>query len=354
MRALQLVTLLSVASCDVVLGLHEPTLNNSDSGFPQDGSSGDGANNKVPVLLAGNQSGPYMIAEYGPNVFWTNLSGSTVGTANKLDGSAGIFAGQGIADSPIGIAADDAGVYVANSGFSGTVLNCSGAGCSAQSVIYDGGFFNTDLKINGGFVYFLQSNGDEVDRIPFAGGAVQSLATTDTNNSDSYIARIATDGTYVYWSEPFNDRILRKTITGATQQTVFTGTSGSRPSALLFDSGTLFFTTAGNGNGQGTVAYSAPDGTGMQTLAASQHYPFALASDATYVYWTAEGDFDSSNVTQGGGGVFRCAKTGCNTNPDQLVSNLKDARGIAVDDVAIYYVTYETDNGDGKVWRLAK
>ena len=132
--------------------------------------------------------------------------------------------------------------------------------------------------------------------------------------------------------------------------------AGSAPSALLIDTAVLYFTTFGVNNGTGTISSGSPAGTGgAQTLAASQHNPYAITSDQTTIYWTAECDFDTSeNVVMNTGGVLSCAKTGCGGSPTVLATGLTDARGIAVDDVAIYFATFETGNGDGKIWRLAK
>jgi hypothetical protein len=234
------------------------------------------------------------------------------------------------------------------------VLHCAGDTCSSSDVLYDGGFTNTDLARNGTFVYFLQADGDEVDKMGTDGTGRQSIATTDTNNFGRLLSRIATDGQFIYWSENFNDKILRKPIGSGSATTIFTASSGAGPSALLIDGQTLFFAVLGADNGKGTVSSSNLDGTNVQTLAASQRFPYALAVDATYVYWTTEGDFDTNNKPTGNGGVYRCAKAGCGGSPDQLVSNLVDARGIAVDDTNIYYATFETGSGDGVIWKLAK
>jgi hypothetical protein len=348
----------ALVSCNLLIGLStEPTLTDAgaDGGCAHDclgGACTAGA--CQPTTIATNQGGPIMVAEFGPSIFWTDFQGNTVGTASKADGGAAIFAGS--TDSPLGLAANDAGVFVANAGLSGTVLRCDYTGCASQSVIFDAGFTNTDLVVNGGFVYWLQADGDEIDRLAQSGtGNVQTVATTDTNNNSHYLDRIATDGTSVYWSETFNDKILSRAIGSNNSTTIYTFPTNSGPSAIHYDNGVLYFATFGAANAQGTVSYGSLDGSGgAQPLAAAQRNPYAIATDDTYVYWTTEGDFDTNNNPAGNGGLFRCAKAGCSGNPDQLVTGLVDARGIAVDDVAIYFATFETGNGDGKIWRLAK
>ena len=347
-------------ACSSILGLREPTVDDSlgdGGGCGKDclGGACSDAGLCEPVAIAVNQGGPFMVAQYGSTVYWTDWLGSTIGSADKFDGGNGLVGAATLVSAPIGIAADDSGVWVANNGSNGTVLHCAPSGCTNASVVFDAGVGNTDLALAAGYVYVLQADGDEIDRIPTAGGAYQTVAATDTLNATDVLARIATDGTSIFWTETANDIIRHKPVAGGSAQTLFTLASGSAPSALVLDGATLYVGTFGQENGQGTILAANADGSGTpQALAAAQRLPYAIAVDADYVYWTTEGDFDLNGAPVGNGGIFRCAKTGCGGAPDELASGLVDARGIAVDDRAIYFATFETGNGDGKVWRLAK
>ncbi len=352
--------------CSAILGLQEPTIDNAIEG----GTGGDGGSNCAkdclggeckagvcqPVAIALNQGGPFMLTAFGSRIYWTNVIGSTVMSADKVDASTTLLAatGSGV-DSPIGLDVDDSGVYFANNGSSGTVIRCDLDGCPSPQVLYDAGFGNSDLHLNGGSVYYLEADFNEIDRVPVGGGPMVPVAMPDTANNFALLARIATDGTYIYWSETYNDKIVRKKLSGGAAQTIYSLPTNAAPSPLLIDGTTLYFATLGGANGAGSIAYGNTDGTGgVQTLAAAQHYPYALAIDSTDVYWTTEGDFDMNSKLTAPGGVFRCAKTGCGGTPVELASGINDGRGIAVDDRAIYWASFETGTGDGKIWRLAK
>jgi hypothetical protein len=360
-----------LAACNLIIGLRgEPTLDAS-IGDAQPGSDtgsdasaeADACATCMPVAIASGLPGPFLLAQYGTELYWTDLVTSTVETASKsqVDGSAGLFAVA--AGNYFGIAADDSGVYFTDLSPGGAVYGCPLPGCPSsisQFTLYAiGGMTNTDIQVNGGWLYWLQADGDEIDRMleADANAVPQKVATTATTSTTglAYLSRIATDGTRMYWSEAVDGRILTKPITSGANATLFTFPAGTSPSAIHYDTGVLYFATFTGNNGSGIVYYGSPDGGGgAQPLASNQKYPYAIATDTQYVYWTTEGDFPADGGAASGGGVFRCAKSGCGGNPQQLASNLTDARGIVVDDTAIYFTTYGSGNNDGAVWRLAK
>ncbi len=306
----------------------------------------------APVAMVTKQSGPIWLAQLGNQVFWSDYNGNDVTSADKFDAAVHVLAGDPLIDQPWGIVADDTKIYVVNEG-TGTVLGCGPDQCDLSSVLYDGGLQPTVAAVAGNYVYWMEPYLDSISRTPKTGSFVQSLASPDTSNGDAQFACIASDGTYVYWSEPANDKIRRQAVAGNPAD-VFALTAGAFPTALLVDGTTLYFVAQGSGNGDGLIGFGNLDGTGgPQTLAGSQQLPWAITTDATYIYWTTSGTFASEDVPNGDGGVYRCEKTNC-TTPVQLAGSLMDARGIAVDDRAIYFTTYATGTGDGTIWRLAK
>jgi hypothetical protein len=331
----------------------------SDAGGEGGGCSHDclgGACNAgmcAPVAIASKLNGVVNLAQMTDRVFWTEYPGNEIASADKVDASLNVLAGYPIADSPWGIATDDSFVYVVNSGSASTILRCPPSQCDQSTVLYDGGLQPTVIALAGNFAYWAEPFVDSISRMPKSGGAVQQLATPDTSNSTAQYACIVSDGTYVYWSEPQNGLIRRQAV-AAQPQTVFTLQGTSFPMTLLIDGTTLYFVATGTSNGAGVIGYGNLDGTGgVQVVAPGQHFPWGLATDATYLYWTTEGDFDAKGNPMNNGGVFRCEKTGC-TTPVQLADGLADARGIVVDDTAIYFGTFATGTNDSTVWRLAK
>jgi len=79
------------------------------------------------------------------------------------------------------------------------------------------------------------------------------------------------------------------------------------------------------------------------TLASNQIDPFAIAVDATNVYWTNSG----SGVSDGA--VMRCAITGCNNSPTTLASGQSFPQGIAVDATSVYWVVFGSGLSNGTV-----
>jgi hypothetical protein len=358
-RRARLAIALAVAStaCADLLGLHEPTIDDtlgSDadaSGCAIDCLGGAcNAGQCMPLAIATDQLGPVWMTQTPDRVFWTNDDGAygNISSAYKADGGLGVLAAYPLADQPWGITTDDASIYVANRA-SGTVMQCTLTQCTQQSILDDSGIDDTNVAVSGGYLYFIQAIADDISRVPIDGGALQQVALPNTTGFYGEYAGLVTDGTYVYWSEPDNGRIYRQGIAGGKAILVLQLGAGSYPTTLLLNQGLLYYATLDN-----TVAVINADGTGTpMTFTTTARYPWGIALDDTYVYWTEQGDLDNMNVSKGNGGVFRCPLAGC-TQPEALASNLVGPRGIVVDATAIYFGTFGTLKSDGAIWRLAK
>ena len=77
MRALLAILAVGATACGSILGLQEPTVDDAIEAGGDGSPQGEGGPN-APVVVAQNQGGPFMVAEFGSRVVWTNFLGSTV------------------------------------------------------------------------------------------------------------------------------------------------------------------------------------------------------------------------------------------------------------------------------------
>jgi hypothetical protein len=88
------------------------------------------------------------------------------------------------------------------------------------------------------------------------------------------------------------------------------------------------------------VLLSAPKAGGATTTLAIGGYPYELALDDTYVYWS-DNDGPIWKVAKTGGSPIKLA--------DQTTVNSFQPMGIAVDGTNVYFET-----SDGKIWQVSK
>ena len=113
--------------------------------------------------------------------------------------------------------------------------------------------------------------------------------------------------------------------------------------ALQMNSGA--YTTSAYDFSGGTISCAvASPGTGgtPTTLASGQNVPWAIAVDATSVYWT------NNNLNGGQGAVMKVALDGGTLTT--LAVGQNESYGIAVDATNVYWADY----GDGSVRKIAK
>jgi hypothetical protein len=139
------------------------------------------------------------------------------------------------------------------------------------------------------FLYWATADG--IHKRALQGGPVVDLVTSRTNG----IAKVVVSKKTLYWTEGFASAVFMTPLPNG---------SGATAPAILGD--------AGDNN------------------------PRCLALNAKYVYW---GNGNSAHTT-----LHRCPLEGC-SGPPQIIANLptSDVVALALDDEALYWVTYQGD-----------
>lgn len=165
-----------------------------------------------------------------------------------------------------------------------------------------------------------------------AGGACGPVAMT--NNVVGNARYMAMNATHLYWTDDRAGTVSRLPIAGGAAVTL--ASSQYNPEGIALDANYVYWLLLTGGTGVGTVRRMPLAGGAATDLATGGKFPFGLAVDATSVYWT---DDQTGTVMKApiGGGATTILATG-QTNP----------RGIAVDATSVYWV----NRGDGSVMKV--
>jgi hypothetical protein len=292
----------------------------------------------VPLVPGGS---PRAIALDTAHVFWTDSNSARVGQVGK-DGTGRIdLALGGTKNSyPIGIATDGANMFWG--GIEDELFRCKIGGCAntPSQVTSTGGTF-TDLVVDDTKVYWLDGMGAgriaSVNKGTILGAGGASVAPGAFN-------RIAQDAQFLYvTSDDGNVRRIAKS-NGAVN---IVAKALGKTFGIAVDDTNVYFT---DGDDPATIDVAAKIATNATPtpLAAAQHNPEAIASDATNLYWV------NTFIGIGPDGkIMTCPFTNCAT-PVVLADNQHAPISIAVDATAIYWVNFDFGNGSGGVMKLAK
>jgi hypothetical protein len=173
----------------------------------------------------------------------------------------------------------------------------------------------------------IQESGPAM-RVPVAGGSAAPVGTTSAWT-------VAIDATDVYTADG-SGNIVSCPKSGCPGAPRIVATGAASTMGIAVDATTVYWATL-----EGASILSAPKaGGGPTTTLATGGWPYEVALDDTYVYWT---DND--------GPVWKVAKTG--GAPIELANpttvNSFQPMGIAVDGTNVYFET-----SDGKIWQVSK
>jgi hypothetical protein len=386
----------SAVACSAILGLQEPTVDDTIEGGQQDsGSDSQGVDTGVdatcgadlqndkgncgtcghdclggdcqagvcqPVLVAQSTSiAPYAMVLSAGVLYFTNVRAYDFHTVGKVDatatnGSASQLADYGtgyttpLVDAlPWGLAVKNGYFYTAlysNSGMNGFweggVDRCPLSGCTG-STLADYGANSYAVATSSTDVYFGATDINDNYMLQKAPLDFSSAATTIATPA-SEIDGLVIDGTDVFYGTSDGVFACNPTCGG----TAITQGQALDAEQMAVDTNNVYFASTPYG-GSPTVQ-SVPRGGGLPKLIASDvTVPVGVALDANYVYFTDVGD--TANAATGK--VVRCPLSGCTAQTETVLSTGAAAgdnpRPVVVDTTAIYWGTR-----GGHIWRLAK
>lgn len=232
----------------------------------------------------------------GADVYWSATPGYGGGTISKVPLAGGVATILASVNQPYNIAADDTFIYwseanggpdntqgvrkVPKNGGAVTDVNLSGYPYSMQLV---GGnlYVNVDLGVG-------VLTGGRLVRMNKNDGAMTEIVGPYVNAPD-----LASDGTFLYWTENITGSINRVPLIGGAVDTISSGRL--QPFRLTVFNGFVYWTEIGNDQlGAGSVQSVAVTGGQVTEVAAGLNHPSDIFVDATGIYWTEWGN-DGTN-----------------------------------------------------------
>ena len=400
-RTLTILGLAALTSgCGLILGLQEPTVNDSigdaqgsdadGGGNPQDVIQGDtpidstcGANLQTdgkncgncghdclggtcsggvcqPVLVTQSTAlAPYAMVLSGTTLYFTNIRGTAIatvfsvdktavnGTANELNDYMNGYTSPEMDGFPYGLAVQGTTFYTAlysNTGgavWYGGVDSCATAGGCTKKTITQYGFNSYAVAANATSTFFGKTDINDVYTLQKASLALGSPVTFATPASE--INGVVADTNNVFYAT--GDGVFSCSTT--CNATAITQGAGVDAELLALDSNNVYFTSTPF-MGTPTVQSVARGGGPPKLISSKPAVPFGVATDGVNIYFTDVGDTTMPTT----GAVYVCPVGGC-SGAEVLLSTGAAAgdnpRPIISDTNAIYWGTR-----GGAIWRLAK
>jgi sugar lactone lactonase YvrE len=214
------------------------------------------------------------------------------------------------------------GLYWAD-GSHGIVATANPDGSGAHPVVSgQSGMFG--IAVDSSYLYWAATGDDAIMRSDLDGTNVITLVSDD---ADSHPYGVAVDASHVYWTDLQSQKVKRANLDGSAPETIIDGTGQLQPAAIAVDSTHLYL---GDVAGNGRIMKAALDGSGLDTLVASDAYPFAIAVDGSHIYWAVSGPNEGA-----GGAIWRSALDG--TGAATIATGQAHPTGIAVDSTHVYW-----------------
>lgn len=388
----------STVACSAILGLQEPTVDNTIEGGTTDSATdspkvdtgvdatcGADLQNDAkncgncghdcqggtcsagvcqPVLVVSSTSlAPYAMVLAGTDLYFTNVKGSSFATVFKVAASAtnGSPGPTQLADYgngyttplvtgyPYGVAAQGTDFYVAlnanggsNNAWEGGVDRCPQTGCTTKTLAYYG-INSYAIATNSTQVFFGSRDFNDVYTVQVANLDMSNRSTLVTPTNE--VNGLTVSGSDVFYAT--SSGVYHCANTTCDSNPITQG-QAIDAELLAVDNNTVYFTSTPF---QATpTVQSVSRGGGLPKLISGKpFYPFAVATDGTNVYFTDVGDLVNNTTA---GGVYRCPIAGCNGQEELLSVGAAagdNPRPIVVDSTFVYWGTR-----GGKIWRLAK
>jgi Domain of unknown function (DUF5050) len=232
------------------------------------------------VTLASGLTDPYDLAVGASSVFWSDPAANTISSVSLADCSVTVIAsGQ---DNPVGVTLDSTYVYWTNGDegdSSGSIVRAPLSGGSSKTLAT--GLSSPGMLVNDGtnLYWMADLSTSYVLQMPIGGGTVQTLA------SSGYSVNLVVYGSAVYWADEGDDAVLSVPVGGGSVSTLAGGQSS--PFGIATDGTYIYFTEA---IGSGAIVRTPiPAGGSLFSLASSLDSPTTVATDGVSAFFEAGG-----------------------------------------------------------------
>ncbi len=333
----------ALSACNAILGIEDL------EELPADG----GGSSKLVELASGqNQPAAIALDDYNGFVYWVNEGDGSVNRITKSGGTVETVHSAG-ESTPRGITVGlrDSEYYAFWTNSSGGSFTGSSEVGSVWGVAVDGTpppgqedtadlepvpippYDPTGIATASGAIFCTTPTKSAVYRwtkgYPNASGP---LPATDAQEPFG----IATDGTYLYWTDRTAGEIVRYKQVPPADRTPLAEAQGGPTGITLGDSYVYWTAKSDNAIRRTPVTGVIGGPDDLATAADGVNGPTAIAVDSNYVYWTNETAGTIMRVPKSG--VSGAGGGGGSNSVETLASNQNGPNAIAVDNDAVYWV----------------